>query len=231
MHTNIIREQNSIYLNLNIKIKILEIISINNIKNLNMINNILLNRIWLLRTKNVGIIKLNLIKQYALTGIIMRAGGISFDLRKFYINNNLYNNINFIIPYSFQSDIYDRFLLKLEEILESSFIIKQLITFNGKKSINNNIKIKMETIINKFKLKEDLKLLLSDNIYYSSIEAPKGEMGCIGKIYNTKYLRLKIRSPGFFNLQSYSKVSKNLLLSDSLAILGSYDIVLGEIDR
>ncbi len=75
------------------------------------------------------------------------------------------------------------------------------------------------------------KISKSLNLYYTSFEAPKGEMGCIGKIYNQKHLRLKIRSPGFFNLQSYSYSSINSLLSDSLALLGLYDIVLREIDK
>ena len=82
----------------------------------------------------------------------------------------------------------------------------------------------MENIINKFKINKNINKKL---MYYTSIEAPKGEMGCLGCHNN----RIKIRTPGFFNLQSYNYISKNLLLSDSLAILGSLDIVLGEVDR
>lgn len=89
----------------------------------------------------------------------------------------------------------------------------------------------METVINSFKL-ESINIQKHNNyLFYSSIEAPKGEMSCICNSKNKKYSRLKLRTPGFYNLQSYSLISKNNLLSDSLAILGSYDIVLGEINK
>jgi NADH:ubiquinone oxidoreductase subunit D len=127
MHSNIINYYKLLYLNTNIKLKILSLSENGVNKNVYNIMYILNNRIWLNRSKNIGFIQSNINLNFSLTGIVARASGIKLDLRKFLSHNNIYSNIYFNIPFSNYNDIFNRFILKLEEIVESSSIIKNLV--------------------------------------------------------------------------------------------------------
>jgi NADH:ubiquinone oxidoreductase subunit D len=171
---------------------------------------------------------------------MLRSSGIFYDLRK---NNpyEIYNFLNFQIPIGLKGDCYERYLLRIEEMRQSLNIIIQALNLLKKGPINslvfqikNNLqffKYDMEKIIMHFKLFTK-GFLIKSGCSYIGIEAPKGEFGVylksIGK--NLPY-RCKIRPPGFFHLQSSIALSKNIFLSDLVTIIGTLDIVLGEIDR
>lgn len=199
------------------------------------------NRIWLYRLKNIGIINSFEALNFGYSGVMLRGSNFFWDLRIFN-NYDLYNKLNFLIPVGFIGDCYDRYLIRLLEMRESSNIINFCINninlgyikLNNFKLINPsrlNLKNSMESLINHFKFYSE-GILLNKNEIYVAIEAPKGEFG----VYlnsNTKInpYRCHIKSPGFLHLQSLDFMSKNYLIADVVAIIGTQDLVFGEIDR
>jgi len=216
---------------------------INNFNNrINEIEEILsLNKIWKQRLVNIGVISSKTALDYGLTGVMLRSTGIKFDLRK---NNpyEIYSKINFNVPVGKNGDCYDRYVIRIIEIKESIKIINYVlnnittgyIKSNNFKYVNcskNLLKYNMENLINHFKLFTE-GFNVNYNEFYSSVEAPKGEFGIYILAQNTnKPIRCRIKAPGFLNLQSLNIMSQNHMISDIVTIIGSQDIVFGEVDR
>lgn len=174
------------------------------------------NRIWKHRTVGIGKISAEDAIQFGLTGPCLRATGIKWDIRK-NIPYSSYEDFEFDVPLSTNSDVYDRYLLRMEEIRQSLRIIKQGIELPRE----GEIMAKVPKI-----------LKIPPGEVFHSIEAPKGELGFYIKSNGTeKPERVKMKSPSFINMQSLETMSKQDLFADLVAILGSLDIVLGEIDK
>jgi len=154
----------------------------------------------------------------------------------------MYKNINFNIPIGSIGDCYDRYLLRIEEIRQCLIIIENCIVnlpkgnvkienYKISSSLRYSFKTSMENVIHHFKLCSE-GFTITENEIYIGIEAPKGEFGIYLVSDNTnKPYRCKIRPPGFFHLQGMDYFSKNHLIADVVTIIGSLDIVFGEIDR
>ena len=190
---------------------------------------------------NIGIVSNKTALSFGFSGVLLRSTGIKWDLRKNYCYE-IYHKLNFKVPYSLNGDCYDRYLLRIEELRQSNNIILQ--TLNkmpiGKVKIENykitpptknQTKNLMESLIHHFKLYSE-GLIISKNENYVSVEAPKGEFG-IYLISNNSEIpfRCKIRAPGFMHLQAINYMSKGHLIADVVTIIGTLDIVFGEIDR
>ena len=199
------------------------------------------NRIWKQRLINIGICSANYAKNLSFSGVLLRSTGIKWDLRK-NITYEAYNKLIFSIPYSSNGDSFDRYLLRIEELSQSNYIIYQIINNLPKGSVRYSnflikppskieIKTTIQALIYHFCFFSN-KLWLNAGEVYIGIEAPKGEFG-IFLISNGSIVpyRCKIRSPGFFHLQSINYLSKGHLLADIVTIIGTLDIVFGEIDR
>jgi len=211
---------------------------------LNELHNILsYNKIWKQRLINILNISLVDCLNYGLTGIISRSCGLKRDLRLY--KNESYNNyyfLNFKGYIGLHGDCYDRYLIRINEMSESIFLIFQLlqkfyvnfyvIKENIIKNKNYNLKyILMENVISHFKYWNNF-LKIKNNFSYMSIESPKGELGLSILSNNTKFpWKCKLRSPGFIHLQYLNNNSINYFLSDLITIIGSIDIVFGEIDK
>lgn len=199
------------------------------------------NRIWKQRLINIGIVSLETALNYSFSGPLLRGSGLNWDLRKI-INNDLYNLFEFEIPIGKQGDCYDRYLIRLEEIKESVKIMFQCLnklTIGPMKAIENKILVpqkflmrtNMESLINHFKLYSEGLVIPTGQIYFGT-EAPKGEFGVylISNDTNKPY-RCRIRAPGFYHLQGLNKLSQGHKLADLVTIIGTLDIVFGEVDR
>jgi NADH-quinone oxidoreductase subunit D len=174
------------------------------------------NRIWLHRTKNVGTITGEQAIEFGLTGPALRASGIKWDIRK-NIPYSSYDDFDFEVPTGTTGDIYDRYLVRLEEIRQSLRIIRQAID-----------RLPAGEIITKV----PKVLKIPEGEIFHSIEAPKGELGFYIKSNGTdKPERVKMKSPSFINMQSLEFMCKGNLLADVVVILGSLDVLLGEIDK
>lgn len=199
------------------------------------------NRIWKSRLIGVGRIKALDALEYGFSGVMLRGSGIPWDLRKTQ-PYEIYDNLSFSIPVGVDGDCYDRFVIRILEMRESLKIIDQVINkipcgpvkVNDNKIINPNkfeIKSSMESLIHHFKYFSEGFSVLPNEVYVS-IEAPKGEFGVfLISDGSSKPYRCKIKSPGFSHLQALDFLSKGLFLSDVVAIIGTLDIVFGEIDR
>jgi NADH dehydrogenase (ubiquinone) Fe-S protein 2 len=199
------------------------------------------NRIWKQRLIDIGVVTKLQALNLGFSGVMVRASGISWDLRKSQ-PYEIYNNLNFLIPISSNGDCYDRYLIRIEEMRQSLNIIYQCIKLipKGLYNVNNHklvvpnrsqTKFFMETLINHFKL-YSIGFTIKTNETYVSVEAPKGEFGIYLISNNTnKPYRCKIRAPGFTHLQSLDFMAKNHLIADVVAIIGTHDIVFGEVDR
>ena len=172
---------------------------------------------------------------------MLRASGISWDMRKNY-PYELYNNLNFSIPLAHTGDCYDRYLIRMFEMRQSINIIQQCLGLikPGLIQIDNFkivpparffIKNSMEALINHFILYTE-GFPVTPGYNYSSTETPKGELGVFLVANNSPYIyRCKIRSPSFFHLQALNTFSRGYFIADVVALIGSMDIVFGEVDR
>ena len=199
------------------------------------------NRIFKQRTVDIGIVSAEDAVDFGFTGPMLRASGVKWDLRK-EESYEIYDKLDFEIPVGKNGDCYDRYFVRVEEMKESLKIIHQCIDNipKGHVMIQNNkitppkrklMKTSMESLIHHFKLyTEGYKVPKGET--YTSVEAPKGEFGVylISDGSNKPY-KCKIRAPGFAHLQAMDFCSKGHMLADVVAILGSMDIVFGEIDR
>lgn len=199
------------------------------------------NRIFKQRTVDIGIISGKDAITWGLSGPMLRASGIAWDLRKSQ-PYEIYESLNFDIPIGKHGDCYDRYLVRISEMRESIKIIRQCIEKMPNGPIHHNnckitppqrseMKNSMEALIHHFKLFTEGFHVPKGEVYVA-VEAPKGEFGVhlISDGSNKPY-RCKIRAPGFAFLQALDFMGKGYLLSDIVAILGSMDIVFGEIDR
>ena len=204
-------------------------------------------KIWKQRLINIGIINSATAINYGFSGIMLRSTGVLWDIRKF-LQYELYNDIKFLIPVSSNGDCYDRYLLRIEEMRQSLYIIDYclnwLITIGNFSNLDiklqdyklstpskAQVKYSMEALIHHFKLYSEGFSLYSSDLYCST-ESPKGEFGIFLVTDGTnKPYRCKIRSPGFFHLQGLSVLLRNHMIADLVTIIGSLDIVFGEIDR
>ena len=210
--------------------------TINDIENL--VTN---NRIFKQRTVDIGVISAKDAIAWGLSGPMLRASGVAWDLRKSQ-PCEIYEELTFDIPIGKHGDCYDRYLVRVAEMRESVKLILQClekmpqgpVTHENKKIAppkRNEVKTSMEALIHHFKLYTEGFHVPTGEVYVA-IEAPKGEFGVhlISDGTNKPY-RCKIRAPGFAFLQALDHMSRGHLLSDVVAILGSMDIVFGEIDR
>tara|TARA_B100000941_G_scaffold173596_1_gene123811 strand:- start:389 stop:1564 length:1176 start_codon:yes stop_codon:yes gene_type:complete len=199
------------------------------------------NRIFKQRNVDIGVVSKQDALDYSFSGVMLRGSGIAWDLRKSQ-PYDCYNNLDFKIPIGKNGDCYDRYLCRIEEMRESVKIIKQCLeqipngpikTNDGKISppTKKDIKESMEALIHHFKLFTEGYRVDKDEIYVA-VEAPKGEFG----VYlisdgSSKPYKCKIRAPGFAHLQAMDYLIKGHMLADVPAVLGSMDIVFGEVDR
>lgn len=174
------------------------------------------NRIWLHRTKGVGKITADQAMDLGLTGPSLRSTGIKWDIRK-NIPYSSYQDFDFEVPTTTNGDLYDRYLIRLIEINQSIRIIRQAL----EKLPEGEIQTKVPRV-----------LKIAPGEIFHTIEAPKGELGFYIKSNGTdKPERVKIKVPSFINMQSLDLMCRGQLFADIIAILGSLDIVLGEIDK
>jgi NADH dehydrogenase (ubiquinone) Fe-S protein 2 len=198
------------------------------------------NRIWIQRLREVGTISLIKALDYSFSGVMLRGSGSIWDLRK---KNpyECYNLLNFKIPIGRKGDSHDRFLIRLEEMRQSLSIIYQCLNLLPKGEVRSddykiiapsraNMKNSMESIINHSKLFSEGFRFTGPG--YSSVEAPKGESAVyIDALDETMPLRCRSRSPGSFHLQGLNEMVENHLSADIVTVIGTQDIVFGEIDR
>jgi NADH dehydrogenase (ubiquinone) Fe-S protein 2 len=199
------------------------------------------NRIWKQRLVDIGVVSKKNAQNWGFSGVMLRGSNISWDLRK---NQpyEIYNLMDFNVPVGLNGDCFDRYLIRVQEMRESLNIIYQCINNipNGPIMIDDYkialpsrkiLKISMESLIHHFKYTtEGFSILKGET--YTSTEAPKGEFGVylISNGKNYPY-RCKIKAPGFNHLQSLNFMSKNHMIADVVTIIGTQDIVFGEIDR
>ena len=199
------------------------------------------NRIWRQRLLNIGIVSTKSALSFGFSGVLLRSTGVKWDLRK-NVPYEIYSRLNFKIPYSLNGDCYDRYLLRIEELRQSNSLILQILNVipKGPVRIENNkitppprkqTKNLMESLIHHFKLYSE-GVVIQENENYIAVEAPKGEFG-IYLISNNSEIpyRCKIRAPGFWHLQAINYLVKGHLIADVVTVIGTLDIVFGEIDR
>ncbi|MFT5503671.1 MAG: NADH-quinone oxidoreductase subunit D [Gammaproteobacteria bacterium] len=201
------------------------------------------NRIWKQRTVGIGVVSPERALQLGFTGPMLRGSGIEWDLRKKQ-PYEVYDRMDFDIPVGTNGDCYDRYLVRVEEMRQSNRIIKQcsewlkhnpgiVLTENHKVAAPRRevIKADMEGLIHHFKLFTE-GYTLPEGEVYTAIEHPKGEFGVFLVSDGTnKPYRLKIRAPGFAHLSAMNEMAEGHMLADVVAIIGTQDIVFGEIDR
>ena len=199
------------------------------------------NRIWKERLVDIGVVSAEEALNHGFTGVMVRGSGISWDLRK---NQpyEIYESISFDVPIGLNGDCYDRYLIRIHEMRQSIRILNQcinLIESGPVKTENNKVvpptrahmKHSMESLIHHFKLFSEGFVVPQGSIY-RAVEAPKGEFGVFLVSDGTnKPYRCRIRSPGFFHLQGLDFMSKGHMIADVVTIIGTQDIVFGEVDR
>jgi NADH dehydrogenase (ubiquinone) Fe-S protein 2 len=199
------------------------------------------NRIWKQRLVNIGSISAKDACDWGFSGVMLRGSGLYWDLRKSQ-PYEIYDKINFEIPIGTNGDCYDRYLIRIFEMRQSIKIIEQCLNNIPYGNIKNNdtkitppsrteIKNSMEALIHHFKT-YTTGLTVKTNETYIATEAPKGEFGIylISDNSNRPY-RCKIKAPGFAHLQALDFMSKGHMIADVVTIIGTQDIVFGEIDR
>ena len=201
------------------------------------------NRIWKQRTVGIGVVTADRAKALGFTGPMLRGSGVEWDLRKKQ-PYAAYDKIDFDIPVGVNGDCYDRYLVRIEEIRQSNRIIKQCVDWlranPGPVMIENHkiappkraaMKSDMEGLIHHFKLFSEGYCTPPGEVY-AAVEASKGEFGVyiVSDGANKPY-RLKLRAPGFAHLMAMDEMAKGHMLADVVALIGTMDVVFGEIDR
>ncbi len=201
------------------------------------------NRIWKQRLVGIGVVTPERARQLGFTGPMIRGSGIAWDLRKKQ-PYAAYDKVDFDIPIGTNGDSYDRYLVRIEEMRQSNRIMQQCVAW-----LKNNpgpvmvgdykvappprekMKDDMEALIHHFKLFTEGYSIPESEAYFA-VEAPKGEFGCyiIADGANKPY-RLKIRAPGFAHMAAMDEMTKGHMLADVVAVIGTMDVVFGEIDR
>lgn len=201
------------------------------------------NRIWKQRLVGIGVVSPERAKAMGFTGPMLRGSGVEWDLRKKQ-PYEVYDLLDFDIPVGTNGDCYDRYLVRIEEMRQSNHLIKQCVQWlrhnPGPVIVDNHkvappgrvdMKSNMEELIHHFKLfTEGFQVPVGEA--YSAVEHPKGEFGIylLSDGANKPY-RMKIRAPGFAHLQGLNEMAKGHMIADAVTIIGTQDIVFGEIDR
>ena len=199
------------------------------------------NRIWKQRLVEIGVVSSKESQDWGFSGVMLRGSGINWDLRKSQ-PYEVYNELDFEIPVGEKGDCYDRYLIRIFEMRESLKIIDQCLNKipTGPIKSNDNkltppsrtdFKQSMESLIHHFKIYTQ-SFTIPANETYVGTEAPKGEFGVylVSDGSNRPY-RCKIKSPGFSHLQGLNFMSEGHLIADVVTIIGTQDIVFGEVDR
>ena len=199
------------------------------------------NRIWKQRTVDIGVVTPEQAMDWGFSGPMLRGSGIAWDLRKAQ-PYDVYDRMEFDIPIGKNGDCYDRYLLRMEEMRQSLSIIRQCLDDMPQGPIKTDdrkiapppraeMKRSMEALIHHFKLYTE-GYRVGPGETYTAVEAPKGEFGVylVADGGNKPY-RCKIRAPGFAHLQGLDFMSRGHMLADVVTIIGTLDIVFGEIDR
>lgn len=199
------------------------------------------NRIWKKRLINIGIVSVEQAKEWGFSGVMLRGSGIDWDLR---IKQpyEIYNSLSFDIPLGKNGDCYDRYLVRVEEMRQSIKIIHQCLQVIKEGPVKSDdykitspsrseIKNSMEAVIHHFKYFTE-GIILPHGETYTATEAPKGEFGVYLISNNTdKPYRCKIKAPGFGHLQALNFMTCGHMIADVVTVIGTQDIVFGEIDR
>ncbi|MGA9333367.1 MAG: NADH-quinone oxidoreductase subunit D [Rudaea sp.] len=201
------------------------------------------NRIWKQRTVDIGVVSPEQALAWGMSGPMLRGSGIEWDLRKKQ-PYAMYDQMDFDIPVGVRGDCYDRYLVRVEEMRQANRIIKQCVAWlkanPGPVMLENykvappkreEMKESMEALIHHFKLFTE-GYCVPEGETYCAVEAPKGEFGCymISDGAN-KPFRVKLRAPSFAHLASMDEIVKGHMLADVVAMIGTYDVVFGEVDR
>ncbi|XP_063235433.1 NADH-ubiquinone oxidoreductase 49 kDa subunit [Bacillus rossius redtenbacheri] len=199
------------------------------------------NRIWVQRTRDIGIVSAEDALNYGFSGVMLRGSGIKWDLRKTQ-PYDAYDEMEFDVPIGTAGDCYDRYLCRMEEMRQSLRIIEQCLNKMPQGEIKTDdmkvtnpsreeMKTSMEALIHHFKLFTQ-GFAVPPGSTYTAIEAPKGEFGVyLVSDGSSRPYRCKIKAPGFAHLAALEKVGKYHMLADIVAIIGTLDVVFGEIDR
>ena len=201
------------------------------------------NRIWKQRTVGIGVVSPERALQLGFTGPMLRGSGVEWDLRKKQ-PYEVYNRLDFDIPVGATGDCYDRYLVRVEEMRQANRIVRQCIDWlranPGPVMLENHkvtppqrtaMKDDMESLIHHFKLFTE-GFCMPEGEAYAAVEHPKGEFGVyiVSDGANKPY-RLKIRAPGYVHLSALDEMCRGHMLADVVAIIGTQDIVFGEVDR
>jgi NADH-quinone oxidoreductase subunit D len=199
------------------------------------------NKIWMIRTKEVGVITKEDAVELSISGPIARAAGVEYDVRKAFPYLD-YDEFDFDVPTGEVGDVYDRYLVRMEEMRQSTRLCEQAIrrmkpgpvdVSDGKVVLPPKTRVltRMEELIHQFMLVTEGPVTPAGEVYFP-IEGSKGELGLylissgLGRAY-----RLRIRGPSFLNMQCLAPMSEGMLVADLIAIVASLDPVLGEVDR
>ncbi|HEY9288122.1 MAG TPA: NADH dehydrogenase (quinone) subunit D [Candidatus Dormibacteraeota bacterium] len=199
------------------------------------------NPIWRQRTEGIGILSPKEAIEVGVTGPMLRASGVNYDVRKAFPYSG-YENYDFDVPLGKNGDCYDRYLVRIAEMRQSLRILQQAldnlpggpwITSNRKVALppRSELSKSMEAVIHQFRLvSEGFKGPVGD--VYSFVESPRGELGfyLVSDGSNKPY-RMKVRPPSFCNLQPLRRLVQGVLVADVIAIMGSMDFILGDVDR
>ncbi len=201
------------------------------------------NRIWKQRTVGIGVVSPERAKNLGFSGPMLRGSGVEWDLRKKQ-PYEVYDRLDFDIPVGTNGDTYDRYLVRIEEFRQSNRIIRQCVEWlrnnHGAVMVEDHkivppkretMKHDMEALIHHFKLFTE-GFCVPEGQAYAAVEHPKGEFGIylVSDGANKPY-RVKIRAPGFAHLSALDEMSNGHMLADVVAIIGTQDIVFGEVDR
>lgn len=201
------------------------------------------NRIWLKRTKRIGVIEADEAVNWGLTGPTLRGSGVPYDVRK-YAPYDAYDKVEFDVPVGKNGDVYDRYRCRMEEFRQSARIIRQCIEKLPKGPVmapeaskvslppKDNVLKDMESMIHHFVLITKGPIAAPEGEIYSAVEAPKGELGFYIVSDGTgRPYRMRVRSPSFVHASVIPKLCEGSLVADVIANIGTIDIVLGECDR
>jgi NADH-quinone oxidoreductase subunit D len=201
------------------------------------------NRIWKQRTVDIGVVSAQRAIELGFSGPMLRGSGVEWDLRKKQ-PYDVYDQLNFSIPVGTNGDCYDRYLVRMEEMRQSTSIIRQCVEWlknnpgpvmssNHKVTPPNrkDMKSDMESMIHQFKLVTEGYTVPAGEVY-QAVEHPKGEFGIyLVSDQSNKPYRLKIRAPSFVHLAALDEMCRGHMIADLCAILSSQDVVFGEVDR
>jgi len=199
------------------------------------------NRIWKQRLVDIGVVTADEALAWGFTGVMLRGSGVSWDIRKSQ-PYEVYDKLDFDVPVGINGDSYDRYMIRIEEMRQSLRIIIQCLNDMPEGPVKvddakivaparSDMKTSMESLIHHFKFFTE-NFSVPEGETYTAVEAPKGEFGVylVSNGSNRPY-RCKIRAPGFFHLQGLDFMTRGHMIADVVTVIGTQDIVFGEVDR